>query len=290
MNHPAWKAFIEAAPHNPHLLDFHQFSDLANRLVSHRPFQVARYNDGEWVFMFKTEPYYSRYIARSNYPLAEVEEISKKMMTVIDSRPAYFIGIDSTTLAGAGSIEPDYEAFQRKISGLNIIYGEIFNAATVMYGIEALKKPLANRWVLTVGPDYMKMLKMGEQHISVPLKSCWTAADTIEKQLEEVLTANLSKQPVVLYSCSLLAKWLIDVFYKKYGDNITQLDIGSCIDPWCGVNSRPWHGALGRYYGLVLPPMPAERITTLPASVSTGFPAPSGGYGYGYGYARRRKT
>jgi len=240
--------------------------------------------------MFKTEPYYSRYIARSNYPLAEVEEISKKMMTVIDSRPAYFIGIDSTTLAGAGSIEPDYEAFQRKISGLNIIYGEIFNAATVMYGIEALKKPLANRWVLTVGPDYMKMLKMGEQHISVPLKSCWTAADTIEKQLEEVLTANLSKQPVVLYSCSLLAKWLIDVFYKKYGDNITQLDIGSCIDPWCGVNSRPWHGALGRYYGLVLPPMPAERITTLPASVSTGFPAPSGGYGYGYGYARRRKT
>lgn len=294
MTHLAWKAFATSAPHNPNLLDFKKFTEFNNNLLNKVPFHVSRFNDGEWVFMLQTEPYYSHYIQRSRYPIQEVKDISTKMLSIIDSKPPYYIGIDSTTLAGVGSIKTDYEVFQKKIMGLNVVYGEIFNAATVMYGLDALRRPLKDRWVLTVGPEYMQYLHLGHQHIVVPSKSCWNAASSIEKQVEDALSAQLEKHPVVLYSCSLLAKWLVDVMYNKFENSITQLDIGSCIDPWCGVSSRPWHPALSEHYGLNIPtPKAYTPPVNLPASVSTGYPAPSGGgrygnsRGYGYGYSKK---
>jgi len=124
--------------------------------------------------MLQTAPYYAQYMKRSKYSYPEVNAISQKLLAIIDSKPTYFIGIDSTTLAGVGTISPDYASFQKRISGLNLVYGEIFNAATVMRGISALTAPLKDRRVLTVGPDYMKKLKWGEHHVTVPSRSCWS--------------------------------------------------------------------------------------------------------------------
>lgn len=246
----AWKSFATSAPRNPNLSNFSQFDELVNRLLNRQAFQISRFNDGEWVFALKIEPYYSNYITRSNYSRTEIDEIGKKLLKVIDNKPDYFIGIDSSTLAGMGSIKTHFALLKKKISNLRVVYGEIFNAATVKYGLSALTNPLKNRWVLTIGPEYMKKLNLQSFHISVPSKSCWIQADSIEKQLEQAISSNLEKQPVILYSCSLLAKWLIDVMYHKFGDKITQLDIGSCVDPWCGFNSRPWHNAVAKEYNL----------------------------------------
>lgn len=247
----AWESFARSAPFNPNLTDFSQFNELVEKLLRKEPFQIARYNDGEWVFILKVEPFYSKYIERSNYPVSEIEEISKKLLKVIDSKPSYYIGIDSSTLNPLGSIKTHFDLLQEKIKNLNVVYGEIFNAATVKYGMEALTKPLANRWVIAVGPEYMTKLKLKTaHHISVPGKSCWTEAESIKNQLEKLLLHNLDKEPVILYSCSLLAKWLVDVLFHKFNNKITQLDIGSCIDPWCGINSRDWHLQLAKQFNL----------------------------------------
>lgn len=246
----AWESFIQSAPSNPNLEDFSQFNELIDKLIRKEPFQIARYNDGEWVFILKMEPLYSKYIQRSNYPSIEIEEISNKMLKVIDSKPPYYIGIDSSTLDPAGSIKTHYDLLLKKITGLNIVYGEIFNAATTKYGMDALTKPLANRWVITVGPQYMTKLKLKTaHHISVPGKSCWTEAESVKRQLEKLLVNNLDKEPVVLYSCSLLAKWLIDEMFHRF-NKITQMDIGSCIDPWCGIDSRDWHSEVAKQFKL----------------------------------------
>jgi hypothetical protein len=270
----AWDIFKQYAPHNPNLADFRQFEHLVERLKAKQPFQIARYNDGEWIFTLQIEPYYTRCITAHNHDPQEVAEISKKMLSVIDSRPPYYIGIDSSTLALTGSILPVKNIFLEKIAPLNTVYGEIFNAATVMYGIDVLIKPLQDRWVLTVGPEYMKKLKISENHVAVPLNNCWNQVEPIQKQIQEILAYHLDKKPVIVYSCSMLAKWLIDVFYRQFGDAITQLDIGSCIDPWCGIVSRPWHNALLKTYGL----HHRTKIGDYPHAAIGGYPQ--------YGYTR----
>lgn len=228
-------------------------------LRAKQAFHIARYNDGEWIFTLQIEPYYTHCINAHNHDPQEVAEISKKMLSVIDSQPPYFIGIDSSTLALTGSILPAKDAFLAKIKPLNIVYGELFNAATVMFGIDILVKPLLDRWVLTVGPDYMRKLKISEHHVPVPINNCWNQVDQIQKQVQAILTQNLDKKPVVVYSCSMVAKCLVDAFYKKFGDAITQLDIGSCIDPWCGVISRPWHNALFQTHGVRYERLKADK-------------------------------
>lgn len=269
----AWDIFKQYAPHNPHLADFKQFDYFVECLKSKQSFHIARYNDGEWIVALKIEPHYTYCVMTHMHNFQEVGDISQKMLTVIDSQPPYFIGIDSSTLALTGSILPAKDVFLEKIKPLKVVYGEIFNAATVMFGIDVLVKPLLDRWVVTVGPDYMKRLKISENHITVPLHNCWNQAEEVQKQIDARLDCNLDQKPVVVYSCSLLAKWLVDVFYRQYGDNITQIDIGSCIDPWCGVVSRPWHNALLKTYGLHNRLKPEKQINS-----QSGYPQ--------YGYTR----
>jgi len=112
-----------------------------------------------------------------------------------------------------------------------------------------LRDPLLQRHAISVGPPYMEKLGLAG-HLDVPLQNCWNNASEIKSKLDSMLKENLSKHPVIVYSCSLLAKFLVDTFYHKYGSQITQLDVGSCIDPWCGVISRPWHTELAKHYQL----------------------------------------
>ena len=193
----------------------------------------------EWVFLLRLEPNFSMCITDYKHNLKEAEKIADKLLSVIDSKPSYYIGIDSTTLS-----TPPFATsgrFLEKIKPLQVVYGEMFNAATLWHGIDVLCNPLKQRKVITVGPEYMKKLNLSADHISVPPRGCWILADQVESQAKKLIEPLLNEHPVIVYSCSLLAKWLIDVFYRKYGNKITQLDVGSCIDPWCGINSRPWH-------------------------------------------------
>jgi len=238
MKHSAWDVFKQYCPHHPALDDFTDFKALMSKIRAGESTQIARYNDGEWIWMLQIQPHYMRYMVNYGGNKAEVDKISEKLLGIIDSCPDYWIGVGSTTRAGQGITETRKKEIDLKLSRLNkLTYGDIFNAATIKMGINPLIEPLRERKVITVGPDYMKKLGISDDHVSVPVKNCWEQADKIQKLLQEKTTGH----PVVLYSCSLLAKYLIDVNYRLLGDEITQLDLGSCIDPWCGITSRPWH-------------------------------------------------
>lgn len=246
----AWKTFKKFALYHDRIDDFSLFLQMMDRLKKKDSFHVARYNDGEWVFMLKIEPYYSQYLKNHNHNPEEVEQISARLLRIIESYPPYYIGIDSTTRALRGSIANKRDLFKRKVDPLpNVIFGDIFNAATVWFGIQALLNPLKTRHTICVGPAHMRKLNLSD-HVEVPTTNCWNKADSISAQLEAKIQASLDKHPVILYSCSLLAKALIDDNYHRYGNKITQLDVGSCVDPWCGVATRPWHPELARHYNL----------------------------------------
>jgi len=246
-----WQSMKKWAPFHEDIEDFSEFNRLVDRIKKNESFHVARYNDGEWVFMLQTEPYFSKYIRNHGHNQEEVIAISKKLLSIIEKQPEYYIGIDSTTRALRGTILTKRETFSELIKPLkNVIYGDIFNLATVRFGITALTEPLKDRTIITMGPDYMNKLGISKLHISVPSNNCWSQANKLEATLRGHIIGNLKNHPVILYSCSLLAKLLIDNCYHSFGDKITQLDIGSCIDPWCGLASRPWHRELAKHYNL----------------------------------------
>jgi len=225
-----WRIYKDWAPYHPELENFSTFEELMGKIRREEPFHVARYNDGEWAFMLRIEPYYSKFIAAHGHNEAEIRQISDKLLQIIEKPPSYYIGIDSTTRALRGLIYPVREIFQEKIDIINnIIYGDIFNAATIRFGINCLKQPLKDRLLISVGPEYMVNLG-ANYHITVPENNCWVQYAFIKKLLLEKITQVLEKKPVILYSCSLLAKLLIDEVQTQYYYKVTQLDLGSCID------------------------------------------------------------
>lgn len=245
-----WKTYKDIACHHPELNDFTIFDLLTEKLRSGENFHIARYNDGEWVFMLKIEPYYSKFIENHGHNVDEVASISRKLLNIIDAEPDYYIGIDSTTRALQGVIAHAREPFEAKLKKIPyLLYGDIFNAATIRFGIKCLLEPLEDRFTISVGPSYMQALR-ANHHIAVPTNNCWNKSQEVETTLHQLIKKNQQQHPVILYSCSLLAKLLLDNCYKQYGNSITQLDIGSCIDPWCGMASRPWHRILARHYKL----------------------------------------
>lgn len=240
MNKSAWDTLKYWAPFHPSLDDMTTFNHLMDLLQKKQSFHIARYNDGEWVWMLNIPPYYEIYLR--TYGGNKGDNISEKLLKIINSRPSYYIGVGSTTRAGKGSISSKKDEINTKLAKLEkLVYGDIFNTATIKLGIEALLHPLRERYVVTVGPEYMKKLNISDTHISVLPEYCWVEMDQIEKKLNTCLKGCLEQQPVILYACSLLAKYLIDVNYHLFENNITQLDLGSCIDPWCGRITRPWH-------------------------------------------------
>jgi len=245
-----WLTYKKYAPFYEDIDDFDLFNELMDKIRNGDNFHIARYNDGEWVCMLRIAPHFSQLIRRHGHNPEEFTKISEVLLAIIDSVPQYYIGIDSNTRAERGLIVTEKLLYREKIEKIDkIIYGDIFNAATIRFGIGALFNPLKERYTISVGPAYMAQLG-ASAHAETPFKNCWAHATEIEAIVDSLIDKNITKNPVVVYSCSLLAKVLVDIFYNKYGNKISQLDIGSCIDPWCGINSRPWHIELINHYQL----------------------------------------
>lgn len=248
---PIWKSYKEWAIYHKELENFSEFEMLMTKIKNKESFHLARYNDGEWLVMLQIGSDYQNTLKRNNHNHEQVQEIAQKLLKIMDGNPDYYIGVDSTTRAGYGLVASIRDKFKKRLEAIkHLLYGDLFNAATVRFGINCLLDPLRTRYVISVGPVFMRELQIAQQHITVPYTDCWTATEFIKNQVDAAINRGLAHNPVVIYSCSFLAKLLVDINYHKFGNKITQMDIGSCIDPWCGVISRPWHPMLAGYYRL----------------------------------------
>jgi len=244
----AWDALKKCAKNHTDIEDLSLFNKLIQQIKNKESFHIARYNDGEWVFMLQIEPYFSRFIQAHGHNQKEVLVIANKLNSIIHSKPDYYIGVDSDTRALQGYVSEVPEQMLEKFDHIkNMVYGDIFNAGTIKLGINALIKPLKERCTITVGPKYLRDLSFSRHHVSIPANNCWNQVVNIGEQTKALIKEHLNESPVIVYACSLLSKWLVDAFYHKYGDSITQIDVGSCLDPWCAVNTRPWHKYIVRY-------------------------------------------
>mgnify|MGYP000008573971 CR=1 FL=1 len=77
-------------------------------------------------------------------------------------------------------------------------------------------------------------------HIVISPKDCWLEYKEVLERLHELIT----KDTVILYCASMMTEVLIDDVWNKYGDSVTQIDIGSLFDPFVGESTRSYHKKL----------------------------------------------
>lgn len=208
---------------------------LRNRI----PITLARYNDGEWLSMFKLDDAkrYSTYLKPTLGMSGELF-VSEKILPIINSNPKYYIGI-SSDVTRTHYIMKKIAPY---IQNLSLVDGGIFARWSIETNFEDFFKYLTQN-VIIVGPKYLKKLNkfIGDFSLidSGDYKHSWNEYERIEKDLINQIERS-GDTPIILYCASLVSKKLIDEIYKKY-ENVIQLDIGAAFDPYCGIDSRPWH-------------------------------------------------
>lgn len=192
---------------------------------------IARYNDGEWIAMLK--------ITHKNlYNVHKVKwndnaEIFAKnnLMPIVSGSPSYYIGVSTEVLKKDYMVKPLYPF----IKNFTLCDGGLFARWSIDGKIIKLLEQLKGKHVIVIGPEYLSNLTrhIEMSHI-ITKNNVWDDYKTIHDSIENIIQEN----SVLLYSCSFVAKKLIDDFHQL---NIIQLDIGAAFDSICGERSRPWH-------------------------------------------------
>lgn len=223
--------------------EYFSYPVLVRKILEKENFTMVRYQDGEWTCMLKIEPHFTNKIPKYG---PEVDKLGDDLLSIIKENPEYYISVSAGTFYERSALVWPYI---KKIK--NLFVGEIFRRKSVEEGLDDFIEALKGRKVIVVGPSWFGPLKELFDHIHIVSPLINAKKEFIGFKEEEIikLEKNVSEQidihkdenPVVLYSCSIPAKIMSHNFYKKYGKNITQIDMGAIWDPYCGKKTRPYH-------------------------------------------------
>lgn len=206
------------------------FTFFKNLIEKNQHFSFVRYNDGEIGLVLKTEPVYST-IIRKWGPQMSLE--GEKLWSILNKPLKYYVGVCPYYL------RDKEELFFSSINeNLNLVNSHPFHHLTIDEFKDFLSL-LKTKNTIIIGPDYLKKLDFYIEHIVTPIEFVWEFIDDIETKIMSVIQKY--DDVIIVYSASIATNMLIDRLYDKLGEKITQIDIGSNLDPYCGVSSRSGH-------------------------------------------------
>jgi hypothetical protein len=206
------------------------YDDFHHKIENSENFSFARYNDGEWGLILKKNPNYSLICERWGEEMSKQGEILKE---IVNNPVDYYIGISPWVLKNWLD-----EVLENSSNHNMMINSHIFHDLSKEKLLNFLNL-LKQRNTILVGPKYLSELGFFKEHVVTPEEFVWDHIDGILPKLDKVV--NRYKNPVVIYSASIATNSFINKLYLKYKDKITQIDIGSTLDPYCGVASRSGH-------------------------------------------------
>jgi len=206
------------------------YNDFHLKIENSENFSFARYNDGEWGLILKKNPNYSVICGRWGKEMSKQGEILKE---IVNNPVDYYIGISPWVLKNWLD-----EVLDNSSNHNMMINSHIFHDLGKERFLNFLNL-LKQRNTILVGPKYLSELNFYKEHIITPEEFVWDYIEDILPKLDKVI--NRYKNPVVMYSASIATNSFINKLYGKYGNTITQIDIGSTLDPYCGVASRSGH-------------------------------------------------
>jgi hypothetical protein len=206
------------------------YNDFHHKIKNSDNFSFARYNDGEWGLILKKNPNYSVICGRWGEEMSKQGEILKE---IVNNPVDYYIGISPWVLKNWLD-----EVLNNSSNHNMMINSHIFHDLGKEKFLNFLNL-LKERNTILVGPEYLSKLDFFKEHVIIPEEFVWNHIDDILPKLDKVI--NRYKNPVVVYSASIATNNFIHKLYGEYGNKITQIDIGSTLDPYCGVASRSGH-------------------------------------------------
>lgn len=208
------------------------YSDIIKWIEDKENFSFSRYGDGEWGAMLRLNPVMKVIINRDGI---ELVEFSDRLLVVIKKSPEYIIGIQNHAVETLGDIVLKYSKDLK-----NTCNSDILHNMSTSIGIEKFKSALKKRKSIIIGPQYLSKLNLEAIYIETPNK-VWLDYESIKNRVYNAINECQDEDPVVLYSCTFAAKLMIDDNYDKFGSKITQIDMGSVWDPYCGYDTRSYH-------------------------------------------------
>lgn len=206
------------------------YNEMINKILTKEPFSFSRFGDGEWNAIYQDKKSTQNCDGHFYYP-----EMGKRLKEVLMSSPDYFIGLQSL----AHRQRPEQIDQMTEDYNLEWCEANIIHRANIKGRMQEFFDALKTRDVLIIGPQHMKEITQFEYYrCEIPNRNCWNDYDKIHSELKVLLPL---KNWVVIYCASMMANVLIDDF-KDAG--VTQIDVGSALDPYCNVHSRSYHRTL----------------------------------------------
>jgi len=216
---------------NPEFSDSKKgFNFFKNLIENNNHFSFSRWNDGEIGLVLKTEPVYSTIVRRLSI---DIEHEAKKLRVILNKPLKYFVGVCPYYLKNKEDI-----FFSSTNSNINFINSHVFHERSVQ-DFKNFLSLLKTKNTIIVGPDYLKELNFYKEHVVTPLKFVWNYVDDLETKI--INKIEKYDNVIIVYCSSIATNMLIDRLYDKFQNKITQIDIGSNLDPYCGVASRSNH-------------------------------------------------
>lgn len=110
-------------------------------------------------------------------------------------------------------------------------------------------RDLKRNVIIVANEDVCKKTPIGDAHVVIPKLNNWLYYG---KMLADVQDEIAKKHDSIVMVCAGMAgKVLIDdLYFSEAGAQNAFLDIGSALDPYCGIASRVYHGEVIKREGL----------------------------------------
>lgn len=207
------------------------YDEILHNLENDINFHFVRYGDGEWGMILRNYVYKNLIKKWGN----SLEPFCEILKNIVDSKPKYYFGIQDL------SYNNWKDELDELTKDMNLVRADIFHHRSQKNNIKKFFNTLSEKKnIILIGPHYLNEIKeFGiRHHIVTQQYHVWENIDKIEKEVSEYIDKNEEKNLILIYCCSIVAKILIDKFSIK---KITQIDLGSLLDPYVGMNSRSYH-------------------------------------------------
>lgn len=221
--------------------------DVRKHIETETPMAFSRWGDGEWQCMLSygtqncdEHPYY--------------ESLSDRLKTILSAQPDYYLGLQGKAWQDMHQDIMEFEelyAFDHN----KWCDADIFHDASIRGEFLPFMRCLNEKYkhaYIMVGPQYLGEFSLPEEehsiwgsarHVVIPRRCCWLSYEHTKGEIITLIQDAGEAVLPILYCASMMSKVLIDDIWNMFPNTI-QLDLGSVLDPYCGVSSRRYHNKI----------------------------------------------
>jgi hypothetical protein len=205
------------------------FANICWKIRAGVHFSLARYGDGEFNAML-----YKEGENCDGHPYTW--QLASDLRHTLRTNPEYYLGLHQSKVIQAESLELLREL---DMDDRVFVSNAVFHCAQRDGIMQPLWQALEGKKVAIIAPAYIEQQKQVEcaQYISIPGNNTASFIDGICKKL---MCYDLIGH-ITLISASMAAPLIVDFLYRRYRNNGSYIDFGSCFDPYVGLHSRSFH-------------------------------------------------